>query len=149
MLLSSVFSVWIANGSLYSPIFVVKQIHPSCFSPGRIPIPSIPYCSLTVVPENFSVPGTTRLLEEVIYPLIFSLSSVPKYSSPLYTSPAFSVTSILSCEKRSCGCSCLNFPLNSSSIVFFKIVHLISLLKLLSCCSLYDQYIVILKMMYQ
>jgi len=92
---------------------------------------SIPNGRRTVVPDIRSIAGTTLLLEEVTYPRILQLSSVPTYTSPLFVSPAFKVMAILSLENRSCGCSYSNFPFKSCSIFFFKIIHLTSFVFLL------------------
>ena len=115
----------IENGILYSPTFEVTHSHPVHTSPGCIPVPSAPYGTHTIVPENRLLPGTNLRSEEVMYPLILSLSSVPRYSSPRIVFPASRVMDSLSFEKSSCGWSYLNFPLSNCSICFFNIVHLI------------------------
>lgn len=79
-----------------------------CLShPGASP-PSIPYCSLTVVPENFGSRYHAPV-EDVIYPRIFWLSSVPKYSSPC-THHLLSESLLFCPAKKELRCSCLKFP---------------------------------------
>ena len=68
----------IENGILYSPMLEVTQSQPVHTSPGCIPVPSAPYGRQTVVPEKRLLPGTSLRLEEVMYPFILSLSSVPR-----------------------------------------------------------------------
>ena len=129
---NSSFSTCISKPSLYSPILVVKQIQPSRSCPGSMPTASIPYGRQTVVPVNLSRPGTSRLEEDVTYPRILQLLSVPRYTSPRLVSPAFRVREIFSFEKRRWGCSYSNFPFNSCSVFFFNILHLT-----VFCYSLY------------
>lgn len=115
----------IENGILYSPTFEVTHSHPVHTSPGCIPVPSAPYGTHTIVPENRLLPGTNLRSEEVMYPLILSLSSVPRYNSPASSFLLPEWWTAYPLKKSSCGWSYLNFPLSNCSICFFNIVHLI------------------------